>query len=79
MVMEPEDLETALSTYGFNMTVTIPAADATGSEITMADDNAVVDASAPGPGFATPVDTDCSVIVQEFCLLNAEEVSTGRW
>jgi len=79
MEMAPEDLSVALEAAGYTMTVAIESDEATGATITMADDNAVADASAVADGFSTPTDVDCSVIVREFCLLNAEEVSTGRW
>jgi len=45
----------------------------------MADDNAVADAAALADGFSTPDSVDCSVIVRDFCLLNAVEESAGRW
>jgi hypothetical protein len=81
MMMDSSDLETALSAGGFNMSVTIEATEASGAEITMADDNAAADASAPADGFSTPVDTDCSVIIEEFCLLSATPVegATNRY
>lgn len=79
MEMASSDLEVALSSTGYTMTVAIEAAEASGATITMADDNAVLDASALAAGFTTPTSVDCSVIVRDFCLLNAEEVSSGRW
>jgi hypothetical protein len=79
MKMDPEDLETALSTYGFNMTVSIETDEATGATITMADNWAAEDASANADGFADTNDVNCAVIVRDFCLINSKEVSTGRY
>jgi len=79
MEMAPEDLSVALESAGYTMTVAIESAEATGATITMADDNAAQDASALADGFTTPTEVDCSVIVRDFCLLNAEEVSAGRY
>jgi len=79
MEMAAEDLSVALEPAGYTMTVAIESDQATGATINMADDNAVLDATALADGFSTPTEVDCSVIVRDFCLLNAEEVSTGRY
>lgn len=79
MEMDNEDLESALSTNGFDISVSIESDEATGATITMADNNAVLDASAPADGFTTPTDVNCNVIVRDFCLLNSAEVSEGRY
>jgi|TARA_B110000503_G_C6999571_1_gene350930 hypothetical protein len=61
------------------MSIAIESAIATGATIKMADNNAVADDSAPALGFVAPADVDCTVMVSDFCLSTASEISAGRY
>jgi len=80
LFLSPADLESALTTSGWNMSIAIESDLANGATVIMKDDNAVVDATAPALGFVTPPDVDCSVIVHDFCLETVTQVSSaGRY
>lgn len=68
-----------MESNGWNMSIAIEADQAEGAHVVMADNNAVEDAAADAAGFATPENVDCTVLVEDFCLISADEISAGRF
>jgi len=68
LFIDETDLETALSTEGWNMSVAIESANATGAKISIGDGNAATNATAPALGWVAPENYDCTVLVNDFCL-----------
>ena len=61
------------------MTILIDSEDAQSAHFVLTDPNAIQDVTADAVGYIEPGNIDCSVDVRDFCLLNVEEVSSGRW
>lgn len=79
MWLEDSDLEVALSDDGFDLSIQTQSESAAGAKVYFKDERAVENATSLATGFTTPNSHNCEVTVYDFCLIGAEEVSTGYW
>lgn len=71
-VLDAADLDTAMSTYGINVTMASSSAAATYAKVSYSDPRAVANQTEQADGFVAPTSYDCTINVQEFCLETAE-------
>lgn len=77
--LQSSDVDSALDGGEFNYTVSIAPGSAKEAHVDWSDTRAVEDKTADADGYLGGGSPDCSVTVQDFCLTEAHEVSTGRW
>lgn len=78
--LQKSDVTTAIDNAGgFNYTVSIPPTGAKTAKAGFADPRAVENKQADADGYVGGGSPDCSVTVQDFCLIDARAVSDGRY